>query len=460
MDTIAAIATPLGEGGIGVVRISGPNALSIADSIFKGKTKPSNAKNFTIHYGKIIDPALSKELDEVLLMVMKNPHTYTREDMVEINTHGGVTVLKKVLELVLQNGARLAEPGEFTKRAFLTGRIDLIQAEAVLDVVNARTDKSLEVALSQLDGRLSAQIKSIKDKLVEIETFLELSIDFPEENVGQGFSLAELIQEVSAEIHKLLESGESGRLVRDGAIFPIVGRTNVGKSSLFNAILSEDRAIVTQYPGTTRDTIEGWISVDGIPVRLVDTAGLKNTNNPVEKEGVSRTKKAIEKAFGVLLVFDRSVGVLKEDIEILEYVKGKLERSENPKFSGKVIGVLNKCDLPAAQNIDTNLICENFPLILISALRGDNIDLILSEIGKVVSQSNEPPLATRERHLDALRRININLKRAQNGIKDNLTSELISYEIKEALNVLGELTGEVTSEDILDNIFSEFCIGK
>ncbi|MDI6840324.1 MAG: tRNA uridine-5-carboxymethylaminomethyl(34) synthesis GTPase MnmE [bacterium] len=447
MDTIAAIATPIGEGGIGIVRASGPDAIKIADHIFKGKIKPLLAKTHTIHYGKIIEPDTKKELDEVLLMVMKKPHTYTREDMIEINAHGGITVLKNILDLLLRSGARLAEPGEFTKRAFLNGRIDLVQAEAVLDIVRGRTDKSIEVALSQLDGKLSTQIKEIKDKLIEIETALELSIDFPEENIGKlnPEKLKRIAYEVNYEIVKLIESGKSGKLVRNGAVFPIVGRTNVGKSSIFNALLSKDKAIVTPYPGTTRDTIEDYITVDGIPIKLVDTAGWRDTSNPIEQEGVLRTRKAINEAFGILFVFDKSDGILKEDFELLTYIKGK-----------KIIGLLNKCDLTPAkysQNFE-------FPLISVSALRGDNIDLIPTAISKLVSRANESPLITRERHLDILRRANIRVEKAQKGMDDNLAHELISYEIKEAINILSEITGEITSEDILNRIFSEFCIGK
>ncbi|MCK4353132.1 tRNA uridine-5-carboxymethylaminomethyl(34) synthesis GTPase MnmE [candidate division WOR-3 bacterium] len=472
-DTITAISTPLGEGGIGIVRISGKKTLKIADHIFKGKLKPSQAKTHTIHYGKIIDPSDKKEIDEVLLMLMRKPHTYTCEDMVEINTHGGVMVLKKILELVTQNGARLAEPGEFTKRAFLSGRIDLAQAEAVLDIVKAKTDKSLSLALSQLDGKLSAKIKALKSRLIKTLTKLELSIDFPEENIEEldKIEIKKITHKVNYEISNLLKSGESGKIIREGASFPIVGRTNVGKSSLFNALLSENKAIVTKYPGTTRDVIEGWLSIDGIPVKLVDTAGVKDTDNPIEKESILKTRKAIKEAFGILFVVDKSVGILKEDIELINYVKDSA--GVHPPHKGKkIIGLLNKCDLPPAppeanvplaQKADWNkVVAEPFKvrsLISVSALRGDNINLILSLIAKSVSSNNRPPLITRERHLNALRRAKICTERAEKEIK-NLTPELIAYEIKSALNTLGEITGEVTSEDILDRIFSQFCIGK
>ena len=474
MDTITAIATPLGEGGIGVVRISGPNALRIADKIFKGKTKPSKAPTHTVHYGKIIDPDTKTTLDEVLLLVMRKPNTYTREDMIEINAHGGTVGLKRILELILKNGARIAEPGEFTMRAFLSGRIDLAQAEAVLDIVQAKTDKALSLALSQLDGELSGKIKEIKEKLVEINALLEASIDFPEyfDVEGQGISL----KEVTKGITELLKSGESGKIVREGVTVPIIGRTNVGKSSLFNALISQNRAIVTPYPGTTRDTIEGWINLDGIPVKLVDTAGwseaeiptrrgMRKAKNPIEKEGVQRTQKAIEEAFAVLFVFDQSDGLLEEDIKLLDDVKERQKSGSNLPIAKNIIGVLNKCDLPTRISTVRAFHATplpkifNSPLISVSALRGDNIDSILPAISELISLNNIPPLVMRTRHLDALRRANMAIERAQNGA-GKLTQELISYEIRTAINALGEITGEVTSEDILSRIFSEFCIGK
>ena len=485
MDTISAIATPLGEGGIGVVRISGPNALRIADKIFKGKTKPSKAPTHTIHYGKIIDSDTKIALDEVLLLVMRKPNTYTRENMIEINAHGGTVGLKQILELTLKNGARLAEPGEFTKRAFLSGRIDLAQAEAVLDIVQAKTDKSLSLALSHLNGELSNKIKEIKEKLVKIDAKLEAGIDFPDDieepNVVVAINELPLL---SKKIAKLLKSGESGKLVREGATVPIVGRTNVGKSSLFNALISQNRAIVTPYPGTTRDTIESWINLDGIPIKLVDTAGIRKAKNPIEKQGMQKTQKAIEEAFAILFVFDRSEGILKEDLELLEDVKNKWNgRSKlSPRSDGtpipseiaKIIGILNKRDLKPAPVIwnaelhnsrgdDLSTTLQLNKLISVSALRGDNIDSILPAISELISANNIPPLVMRTRHLDALRRAGMAIERAISLIGVDLKPaipELISYEIREAMDSLGEITGEVTSEDILNRIFSEFCIGK
>lgn len=447
MDTIAAISTPVGEAGIGVVRISGPEALQIADTIFKGKIKPSSTPTHTVHYGKVINPDTKREIDEVLLVVMREPHTYTCEDMVEINTHGGVVVLNKVLDLVLKHGARYAEHGEFTRRAFLAGRIDLAQAEAVLDIVKAKTDKSLSIAIAQLDGELSQQINRIKEKLIEIETQIEASIDFPDD-VDEVGAIHELPLQ---EINELLKSSESGRLIREGMTISIVGRTNVGKSSLFNAIIAKDRAIVTPYPGTTRDTIEEWISVDGIPIKLVDTAGVRDSPNPIEQEGVKRTRKAIDEAGLILFVIDQSDGVLEEDIEMLRLCSSQPDK--------QIIGILNKCDLPPAHRHESRVRISHIPLLSVSALRGDNVELILPTIAKFISVANTVPVVSKTRHIDALRRTKLSIERVQNGV-GKMTAELISYELREAINALGEITGEFTTEALLDRIFSEFCIGK
>ncbi|MBI4721879.1 MAG: tRNA modification GTPase [Candidatus Stahlbacteria bacterium] len=473
MDTIAAISTPLGEGGIGIVRISGEQSFQIADLIFTGRIKPSSAATHTVHYGKIIDPATQEKIDEVLIIVMRKPNTYTCEDMIEINTHSGIAVLNKVLQLILQNGTRNAKPGEFTRRAFLSGRIDLAQAEAVLDIVHAKTDKSLTLAMTQLDGKLSTLITDIKNRIVAIVGSIEASIDFPEEvqpqdvaepnivvakppnafgdklqsrlpRYGGGYCRADLSL-LSREIGDLIKSGESGRLMRDGAIVPIVGKPNVGKSSLFNALLSEDRAIVTPYPGTTRDTIESWISVAGIPIKLIDTAGICKSANPIEQEGVNRTIKTIEEAEVIIFVIDQSEGMLKEDMEVWEYIKGK-----------KTIVVANKCDLISENGNLSSDFCHQ---ISVSALRGDNVEQILPTVVKLISVDNIIPFVSNTRHIDALIRAKRAIDRAESEVV-KMAPELISYELREALTALGEITGETTTETILDHIFSEFCIGK
>jgi tRNA modification GTPase len=444
MDTIVAISTPPGEGGIGIVRISGDNAFHVADHIFKGKKIPSEAETHTILYGKVVDPETRGEVDEVLLSCMRAPHTYTKEDTVEISCHGGQVVLKKVLECALRSGARLAENGEFTKRAFLSGRIDLSQAEAVIDIIRAKTDKGLSLALSQLQGELSKRINDIKTDITRAKTLLEVSIDFPEEDIEMNREeIRKWIMSGIEKISSLLQAGRMGKLLRDGVKVAIVGRTNVGKSSLFNALLLQDRAIVTPYPGTTRDTIEGYINVKGIPVEIVDTAGMGETDDPVEREGVLRTRKAIRDSSFVLLLFDRSTGVVKEDLEIMKWLRNK-----------KIIGVFNKSDLGGKEDGKR----FNFPVISTSATRGDNInkliDLMAYQTGFGIDNGN--PLVSRERHIDSLRNAKESLERTLNGG----TPEIISYEVGRALYFLSQITGEVTSEDILNKIFSEFCIGK
>jgi tRNA modification GTPase len=448
VDTIAAISTPLGEGGIGIVRISGEDSLKIADCIFQGKVTPSKASTHTVHYGKVIEPNTQTEIDEVLLTVMREPHTYTTEDVVEINTHGGIAVLKKILQIVLDNGARLAERGEFTKRAFLGGKIDLSQAEAVIDIIKAKTEESLSLAYSQLQGRLSDEVKEIKDTLVNALTLLELSIDFPEQDVEEPNpeQIKSYLDKAKTKLISLIRAGERGKIVREGVSFAITGRTNVGKSSLFNALLLEDRAIVTPYPGTTRDVIEGWIDINGIPIKIIDTAGIRDSDNPIEQLGVERTRRAIKESHGILFVLDKSTGVMDEDLEVLEHLKGK-----------KIIGVLNKSDLGGREdgwNFD-------FPLISVSALEHTNLDKLADLVKDVVIPSDyESPILARERHIETIKEAAISVNRAYDGIVSKQLLELISYEIKEALNSLGKITGETTPEDVLDKIFSEFCIGK
>lgn len=448
MDTIAAISTPLGEGGIGIVRISGDDSLKIADRIFKGKVIPSKATTHTVHYGKIIEPNTQTEIDEVLLTIMRKPHTYTTEDVIEINTHGGIAVLKKILQIVLDNGARLAERGEFTKRAFLGGKIDLSQAEAVIDIIKAKTEESLSLAYSQLKGKLSNELKEIKDTLVNVLTLLELSIDFPEEDVEEPNpeQIKSRLDKAKTKLISLVRAGERGKIVREGVCFAITGRTNVGKSSLFNALLLEDRAIVTPYPGTTRDVIEGWIDINGIPIKIIDTAGIRDSDNPIEQLGVERTKRAIKESHGILFVLDKSTGVMDEDLEVLEHLKGK-----------KIIGVLNKSDLGGREdgwNFD-------FPLISVSALKHTNLDKLADLVKDVVIPNDyESPILARERHIEAIKEAAISVNRAYDEITSKQLPELISYEIKEALNALGKITGETTPDDVLDKIFSEFCIGK
>jgi len=447
-DTIAAIATPLGESAIGIVRLTGKDAFKVVDKIFRGKTKLMDAPTHTIHYGKIVDPATDKVVDEVLVMVMRAPHTYTREDMVEINAHGGQAPLRKILELLLKHGARLAQPGEFTQRAVLHGRIDLTQAQAVLEIVRAKTEEALYEAVAQLEGKLSTRMDELKDKLVDILTQLEFVIDFPDDADDTLVAgMYERLCNIRDSIATLLEAAQRGKLLREGMELAIIGRPNVGKSSVFNALLEEERAIVTPYPGTTRDLLEGWIDVKGVPVKLVDTAGIRETSDPVEQIGVERARRAVMRAWGIIYVFDQSEGILDEDIDTIKRLPNKL-----------IIGVLNKNDLPS--KVDGKALKGfNFPIVSVSALKHRNISELVSTIANSLDMQPSTYVMLHEYQVEALREAHAALTRICEGWHE-LTLDLVAYEVRCAINALGKITGEVTSEDIFDRIFASFCVGK
>jgi len=455
-DTIAAISTPLGEGGIGIVRMSGEKALTIIDQIFVGRVVPSQVPSHTVHYGHIVDPQTHQVIDEVLLTVMRAPKTYTREDMVEISGHGGILPLGQILRAVLDGGARLAKPGEFTKRAFLNGRIDLTQAEAVVELIRSKTELELKVAVNHLQGGLSRKVKEMREKLLQIEAYLERAIDFPEEEMElpQKSLTLTLCREEICELQNLLETVNDGRILRDGVKVAIVGRPNVGKSSLFNALLSKDRAIVTHIPGTTRDVLEEWLNWEGIPVRLSDTAGVRETTDIVEIEGVRRTQDAIEDADLLLVVLDASEELKEEDFTTLEM---SLQKNS--------VIVLNKIDLKKKINFSpfTPELAEH-PQVEISATLGLGLEKLRSILrslicnGKHMSFSQN--LVTNIRHAEALKRTLSSLENACQTVEDGLSEEFTALEIREALQALGEITGETTTEEILEKIFSQFCIGK
>lgn len=451
-DTIAAISTPVGYGGISIVRLSGKDAISIADNIFIGKVKPSSISNRNIIYGKIFDPEDNRIIDDVLLIVMKGPRTYTGDDMVEINCHGGVLITKKILEILLTYGARLAEPGEFTKRAFLSGRIDLAQAEAVMEVVFAKTDTELKLAVSQLEGNLSSQITEIKELLLQFLSLIEASVDFPEDVGVDRKEFGTHLHKVLSRIEHLLRTADEGRLLREGAKVSIVGRTNVGKSSILNALLSEERAIVTPIPGTTRDTLEEWINIGGIPAKVVDTAGLRKARGLIEHKGIKRTKDSIKSADIILIVIDSARPISKEDGKIIEKVKKK-----------KAILVLNKIDLPRKCNFSSvKKSLDGLPIIETSAICGTGIDTLRNEIKNILTHHRweyETVLLT-ARHAAILKRAKWSLKRVQTLLKEKAPEEIMAFEVREGLNALGEVLGESTPDEILDKIFSKFCIGK
>ncbi len=457
-DTIVAISTPIGEGGIGIVRMSGRNAILIASKIFcpaDRKKVITGAKSFTTHYGHIMDEN-GDVLDEVLLTVMRAPRTYTKEDIVEVNCHGGLVAMRKVLELTLSMGGRLARQGEFTERAFLNGRIDLSQAEAVLDIVHAKTDAGLKTAVRQLDGGLSKYLECVKKKLFEIYANIEASIDFPEDDIevlSQASIKDELI-ELKMKLKKLLETSSTGIILRNGLFTVLCGRPNVGKSSLLNALLKEERAIVTPIPGTTRDVIEEAVNVRGILLRIADTAGITESQELIEQKGIERSWDCVEKADLILAVLDGSEALSTDDRRIL----GSLTKK-------KAIVVINKIDRPRRLDIQevAGLLSGNTIVEVSAACRLglESLEDSISDMvwgGKIAA--NDEVIITNIRHRDLVRRAEEALDRAIDGLNKEMPAELAAIDIKEALEGLGEVTGEVVTEDVLKFIFSQFCIGK
>ena len=452
-DTISAISTAQGQGGIGIVRLSGPQAILIASRIFAGprKEKAGDFKSYAMHYGHIVDK--EKIIDEVILSVMRKPRSYTRQDVVEINCHGGLVALTEVLDLTLKQGARLAEPGEFTKRAFLNGRIDLAQAEAVIDVICAKTDSALKVSLGQLSGRLSKEINKIRAKLINILVILEASIDFPEEGIDQdGSALADNINSVALEINKLLDNAPVGRILREGILAVICGKPNVGKSSLLNALLKKERSIVTPLAGTTRDTIEELIDIRGIPVRITDTAGILKPRDLIEKEAVKRSRDYIKSADLVIIIFDANKKLDKEDKKLIGEIKNK-----------NAIAVINKIDLK--NRIEEDQVSEVFPKVIrLCAKTGKNIDTLEDALYEVVlkgkPQAAESAIVSNLRHIQGLKNARKLIIEAQRSFERKIPPELTAQNLKEACSFLDKILGKSFSEDLLDRIFADFCIGK
>lgn len=454
-DTIAAISTPFGEGGISIIRISGPEAFSLTDRIFQGDVRPSESPSHRVLHGRIRDPENSDVLDDVLLILMRAPSTYTAENVVEINCHGGILVTRRILQTVLNCGARLAEPGEFTKRAFLNGRIDLAQAEAVLDIIRSRTPTGLTKGLEQLAGNLSKKIEDLRGLLIEILAQLEVAVDFSDSDIQpiQRDQLQASLKETLRSVEMLIETSDTGRLVREGAKLAIVGQPNVGKSSLLNALLMEDRAIVSSVPGTTRDTIEEWLNIDGFPLKIIDTAGLGSSEGEVEKEGERRAVDRLEGADLVLFMVDGSMPLDHKDEHIARSLNGKT-----------YVVVVNKSDLP--QQIDIKEVKKSIggTVLNISALKkrglGDLKRSILERITEGRNPLVEGVVVTHLRHREVLAKTRKALLRALETTGEGLSEELIAVDVRDALVTLGEITGETTTEEILDTIFSEFCIGK
>lgn len=436
--------------------MSGKKCFEVLDKIFKPKKdeKIENVKGYTIKYGFIVDK--EDVIDEVLVSYFKEPRSYTTENMCEINTHGGNVVMRKILELCLKNGAILAEPGEFTKRAFLNGRIDLLQAESVIDIINAKSEKEAKTGMKQLSGILSDKIKEIKQEILDVMVNIDVSIDYPEYDVDEvtNVQVLSMLNSVQTKLEKLEKSFDNGKIIKDGIKTAIIGKPNAGKSSLLNAILKEDRAIVTEYEGTTRDTIEEFVTIEGIPLKLIDTAGIREAKDEVEKIGIAKSKEIAEDADLIIAIFDGSKELTQEDKQIMDIIKNK-----------KSIVLLNKCDLNSViSENDENFrgISEN--IIKISALNGNGLEDLYKTISKLFSLDeinlDNNVIITNIRHKDLISKAIDNVKKARNTLQDNMPIDVIAIFIKDILEDLGNITGEIVNDDIINEIFSKFCLGK
>ena len=456
MSTIASISTAPGIGGIGIIRMSGKKSFEILEKIFKPKKqeKIEDIKGYTIKYGHIVEE--DKIIDEVLVSYFKAPKSYTAEDMCEINSHGGNLIVKKILELCLKNGAELAEPGEFTKRAFLNGRIDLAQAESVVDVINAKSEKEVKASIKQLEGELSKEIQKIKQEILDVLVNIEVSIDYPEYDVEevQNKEILEMLESVENKLKKLEKTFDSGKILKNGIKTAIIGKPNAGKSSLLNAILKEDRAIVTEYEGTTRDTIEEFVTINGIPLKLIDTAGIREASDEVEKIGIQKAKEIAKEADLVIAIFDISIKLSKEDEEILKIVKNK-----------KSIILLNKIDLKQAiSEKDPKFLESSKNIIKISALNKKGIEEIYNKISEMFSLNeinmDNDIVITNVRHKNLISKAIKNVLKTKETMKKDMPIDIIAIYIKDILEDLGSITGEIITEDIINEIFSKFCLGK
>ncbi|NGL83216.1 tRNA uridine-5-carboxymethylaminomethyl(34) synthesis GTPase MnmE [Streptococcus equi] len=451
-DTIAAISTPLGEGAIGIVRLSGTKALDIAKSIFKGKDLTTVASH-TLNYGHIIKPSTGEVIDEVMVSVMLAPKTFTREDVIEINTHGGIAVTNDILQLLIKQGARMAEPGEFTKRAFLNGRIDLTQAEAVMDLIRAKTDKAMSIAIKQLDGSLSQLISDTRQEILNTLAQVEVNIDYPEYDDVEEMTTALLrdkTREFQTLLEQLLRTAKRGKILREGLSTAIIGRPNVGKSSLLNTLLREDKAIVTDIAGTTRDIIEEYVNIKGIPLKLVDTAGIRETDDLVEQIGVERSKKALQEADLVLLVLNASEKLTEQD-------KALLALSQD---SNRII-LLNKTDLD--QVIEKDQLPEE--AIPISVLQNQNIDLIEDRINQLFFDhtgliEQDATYLSNARHISLIEQAVQSLEAVNEGLALGMPVDLLQIDLTRAWEILGEITGDAAPDELITQLFSQFCLGK
>lgn len=457
-ETISAVATAVGEGGIGIIRMSGREALAIADRLFSSPSgqQVSDSPSHYVRYGSLVDPVSKQIIDEVLLLPMKAPRSYTREDVVEIHCHGGPIPLRRILELTLREGARLAEPGEFTKRAFLNGRIDLTQAEAVIDVIRAKTDESLKLAVHHLKGNLSQIIGTLRDDVLIMIAHLEAAIDFPEDDIEEmaAEEVDRQVAEVLLSFDKLLASAQTGRILREGLQTVIIGKPNVGKSSLLNALLKEKRAIVTDIPGTTRDAIEEYVNIRGIALKIVDTAGIRETDDVVERIGVERAKEFADKADLVLLLLDASLPLTEEDRQVLELLQGR-----------PVLVLVNKSDLRQELNItEISQYIDVSKVLRISVEQGTGLeDLEQAIVDRVYGgevNAGEGAFVSNVRHIHLLHQAHKHLAEARLTIEASMPPDCVVVDLRAAWEKLGEITGDTVGEDLMDQIFSRFCIGK
>ena len=451
-DTIAAISTPLGEGAIGIVRLSGTDSFKIAQKIFKGKDLNSVASH-TLNYGHIVDPNKDEILDEVMVGAMRSPKTFTREDIIEINTHGGIAVTNEILQLVIREGARLAEPGEFTKRAFLNGRVDLTQAEAVMDIIRAKTDKAMNIAVKQLDGSLSDLINNTRQEILNTLAQVEVNIDYPEyDDVEEATTeiIREKTTEFEALLTNLLKTARRGKILREGISTAIIGRPNVGKSSLLNNLLREEKAIVTDIEGTTRDVIEEYVNINGVPLKLVDTAGIRETEDIVERIGVKRSRKALKEADLVLLVLNASEPLTDQDRQLLEISQD----------SNRII-LLNKVDLP--QQIELDEIPADH--IKISVLKNQNINQIEDRINALFFENaglveQDATYLSNARHISLIEKAVESLQAVNEGLAMGMPVDLLQVDLTRTWEILGEITGDAAPDELITQLFSQFCLGK
>lgn len=456
-DTITSISTPMGEGAIGIVRLSGPEAVEIGDKLYKGKKKLKDVPSHTINYGHIIDPETDEVVEEVMISVLRAPKTFTREDIIEINCHGGILTINRILELTMTHGARMAEPGEYTKRAFLNGRIDLSQAEAVMDFIRSKTDRASKVAMNQIEGRLSDLIKRQRQSILEILAQVEVNIDYPEyddvEDATTEFLLAQS-KKIKNEIDQLLETGTQGKIMREGLSTVIVGKPNVGKSSMLNNLIQDNKAIVTEVAGTTRDVLEEYVNVRGVPLRLVDTAGIRDTEDIVEKIGVERSRKALSEADLILFVLNNNEPLTEEDRTLYEVIKNE-----------DAIVIVNKTDLDRRLDIEeVKTMIGDTPLIQTSMLKQEGVDELELQIrdlffGREV-QNQDMTYVSNSRHISLLKQARQTIQDAIDAAEAGIPMDMVQIDLTRTWELLGEIIGESASDELINQLFSQFCLGK